>query len=68
MMVEQRIDKYEQFLAEQGHHARRKQNNKEYNLWNSLYASLPNHPRIKSIIEKYGKSYTEWKRNKKNKI
>lgn len=65
--TEQRIDKYELFLKENGHHARRKQNEKFYNLWNSLYASLPNHPRIKAIIEKYGKSYTEWKNKQKQK-
>lgn len=58
---EQRIDKYEAFLAKHGHHARRKNNEKEYNLWNGLYAALPNHPRIKAIVEKYGRSYTEWK-------
>lgn len=63
---EQRIDKYERFLEEHGHHARRKHNTKEYNLWNGLYAALPDHPRIKAIVEKYGRSYTEWKEQQKN--
>ena len=67
MQEEQRIDKYERFLAKHGHHARRGLNEKEYNLWSGLYSSLPNHPRIMAIVEKYGRSYMEWKKqNSKN--
>lgn len=63
--IETRIDRYEAFLREHGHHARRNENQEEYELWRVLIRHSSTNPRINAIVEKYGRSYKQWKQQQK---